>query len=80
MVAVSNRTSETSGEGSQFYICLGTQMVKVPHVGSSVSSVDLFVLMVASEVTPLVYLYLPFKPLSPALSSGCPVVKLYFST
>lgn len=78
MVTVSNNASESAGACSHFYSYLGTQMVKVPHTGSCVISVDSVLLVVASKIMKFVHVYLPVKFVSPALSARCLLLKLYF--
>lgn len=77
MVTISYNASETASTCSHFYIYLGTKMVKVPHIGSCVISVDSVLLVIVSKVMNFIYVYLPVIFVSPALSARCPVLKLY---
>lgn len=77
MVTISNNASETASACSHFYIYLGTQMVKVPHIDSCVISVDSVLLVIVAKVMNFIYVYLPVKFVSPTLSARCPVLKLY---
>lgn len=76
MVTVSNNASETAGACSHFYTYLGTQMVKAPHTGSCVISVDSVLLVIASKILKFIHVYLPVKFVSPILSARCLVLKL----
>lgn len=76
MVTVSNNAAETAGAWSHFYICLGTQVVNEPHVGSSEISVDSPSFGVGSQIMDFIYVYLPVRFVSPALYAWCTVLKM----
>lgn len=76
MVTVSNNAAETAGAWSHFYICLGTQVVNKPHIGSSVISVDSASFDIGSQIMDFIYVYLPVRFVLPALYAWCTVLKI----